>query len=104
MNFDANWYTYLYEETAKAAYIQDRINSAEQGVWDQNIGENFDVMEDIARCMPLSAIRRPAWDMKQLSNLGVKCSVDEKIWQRVWSEEEKLNFASTPMFLVKAQK
>lgn len=104
LNFDANWYTYLYEETAKAAYIQDRINSAEQGVWDQNIGENFDVMEDIARCMPLSAIRRPAWDMKQLSNLGVKCSVDEKIWQRVWSAEEKLNFASTPMFLIKAQK
>jgi ubiquinone/menaquinone biosynthesis C-methylase UbiE len=104
LNFDANWYTYLYEETAKAAYIQDRINSAEQGVWDQNIGENFDVMEDIARCMPLSAIRRPAWDMRQLSNLGVKCSVDEKIWQRVWSAEEKLNYASTPMFLIKAQK
>jgi len=104
LNFDANWYTYLYEETAKAAYIQDRINSAEQGVWDQNIGENFDVMEDIARCMPLSEIRRPAWDMKQLSNLGVKCSVDEKIWQRVWSAEEKLNYASTPMFLIKAQK
>ena len=85
LNFDANWYAYLYEKTAKAAYIQDRINSAKQGVWDQNIGENFDVM-------------------KQLSNLGVKCSVDEKIWQRVWSKEEKLNFASTPMFLVKAEK
>lgn len=98
LNFDANWYAYLYEETAKAAYIQDRINSAEHGVWDQNIGDNFDVMEDIARCMPLSAIRRPAWDMKQLSNLGVKCSVDEKIWQRVWSKTEKLNFASTRCF------
>ena len=104
LNFDANWYAYLYEETARAAYIQDRINSAERGVWDQNIGENFDIMENIARRMPLSAIRRPAWDMKQLSNLGVKCSVDEKIWQRVWSEEEKLNFSSTPMFLVRAEK
>ena len=104
LNFDANWYTYLYEETAKAAYIQDRINSAEQGVWDQNIGENFDVMEDIARCVPLSSIHRPVWDIEVLSGLGVKCSVDEKIWKRVWSKEEKLNFASTPMFLVRVEK
>ena len=104
LNFDANWYAYLYEETAKAAYIQDRINSAEQGIWDQNIGENFDVMEAIARYVPLSSIHRPAWDVEVLSGLGVKCSVNEKIWQRVWSKEEKLNFASTPMFLVRAQK
>ena len=104
LNFDANWYTYLYEEAAKEAYMQDRINSAKQGVGDQNIGEGFDVMEKIARHVPLSAIRRPAWDVERLSGLGLRCSVDEKIWQRVWSEEEKLNFASTPMFLVRAQK
>ncbi|MBR2183361.1 MAG: hypothetical protein IJ858_08065 [Acidaminococcaceae bacterium] len=61
-------------------------------------------MEDIARHVPLSSIRRPAWDAEQLSGLVVKCSLDEKIWQRVWSEEEKLNFASTPMFLVKTEK
>ena len=63
LNFDANWYAYLFDEKAQAAYDQDRINSAEQGVWDQNVGENFDVMEDIARRVPLSSIRRPAWDV-----------------------------------------
>lgn len=36
-------------------------------------------MEDIARHVPLSSIRRPAWDAEQLSGLGVKCSLDEKI-------------------------
>ena len=40
LNFDANWYAYLFDEKARAAYDQDRINSAEQGVWDQNVGEN----------------------------------------------------------------
>ena len=104
LNFDANWYSYLFHEDAQAAYEQDRINSAEQGVWDQNVGENFDVMEDIARRVPLSDIRRPVWDLEQLKSLGLQAEADEEVWQRVWSQEEKLNFSSTPMFLVRARK
>ena len=104
LNFDANWYAYLFDEKAQAAYNQDRINSAEQGVWDQNVGENFDVMEDIARRVPLSSIRRPAWDLTQLCGLGLHARADERIWQRVWSEEEKLNFSSTPLFMVRGIK
>jgi ubiquinone/menaquinone biosynthesis C-methylase UbiE len=107
LNFDANWYAYLFDEKAQAAYEQDRRNSAEQGVWDQNlegVGEHFDVMEDIARRVPLSNIRRPAWDLAELQHLGLHAEADEQIWQSVWSEEEKLNFSSTPMFLVRAEK
>ena len=113
LNFDANWYAYLFDEKAQAAYDQDRINSAEQGVWDQNVGENFDVMEDIARRVPLSSIRRPAplssirrpaWDLERLQRLGLQPWADEQIWWRVWSKEEKLNFSSTPLFLVRAIK
>ena len=104
LNFDANWYAYLFDEKAQAAYDQDRINSAERGVWDQNVGENFDVMEDIARRVPLSSIRRPAWDLAELRSLGLHARADERIWQRVWSEEEKLNFSSTPLFMVRAIK
>ena len=104
LNFDANWYAYLFDEKALAAYDQDRINSAEQGVWDQNVGENFDVMEDIARRVPLSSIRRPAWDLTQLRGLGLHARTDEQIWQRVWSEDEKLNFSSTPLFMIRATK
>ena len=102
LNFDANWYAYLFDDEAQAAYDRDRANSAEQGVWDQNVGENFDVMEDIARRVPLSNIRRPEWDLALLQGLGLHAEADEQIWQRVWSEEEKLNFSSTPLFLVKA--
>ena len=102
LNFDANWYAYLFDDEAQAAYDRDRANSAEQGVWDQNVGENFDVMEDIARRVPLSNIRRPEWDLALLQGLGLRAEADEQIWQRVWSEEEKLNFSSTPLFLVRA--
>ena len=106
LNFDANWYAYLFDKEAQAAYDQDRRNSAEQGVWDQNVegeGEHFDVMEDIARRVPLSNIRRPAWDLAELQHLGLYVKAEEQIWQRVWSEEEKLNFSSTPLFLVRGQ-
>ena len=104
LNFDANWYAYLFDRDARAAYERDRLNSAEQGVWDQNIGENFDVMDDIARRLPLSNVRRPDWDLRKLSELGLSVEADENVWQRVWSEEEKLNFASTPLFLVRAKR
>ncbi|MCR5576605.1 MAG: class I SAM-dependent methyltransferase [Oscillospiraceae bacterium] len=104
LNFDANWYAYLFDGEAQAAYERDRTNSAAQGVPDQNVGERFDVMEDIARRVPLSAIRRPAWDLKLLRGLGLSAEADEDVWQRVWSKTEMLNFASTPLFLVRAAK
>ncbi len=104
LNFDANWYAYLFEKAAQAAYLQDRVNSAAHGIADQNVGENFDVMERIARHLPLSSVHRPAWDREQLTALGLRCETDEEVWKRVWSEEEKLNFASTPLFLVRAGK
>ena len=87
LNFDANWYAYLFDDEAQAAYDRDRANSAEQGVWDQNVGENFDVMEDIARRVPLSSIRRPDWDLALLQGLGLRAEANEQIWQRVCSEE-----------------
>ena len=102
LNFDANWYAYLFDDSARLAYDRDREMSAAQGIRDQNIGENFDVMEDIARRLPLSNVRRPAWDLEQLRGLGLSAEADETVWQRVWSEDEKLNFSSTPLFVVRA--
>ena len=67
-------------------------------------GESFDVMEDIARRVPLSGIRRPAWDLERLSSLGLQAEADEEVWRRVWSEEETISFASTPLFLVRGRK
>lgn len=104
LNFDANWYRYLYDEEKLAAYEADRARSESLGLDDQNVGENFDVMEDIARSMPLSRVERPAWDLEILSELGMTASADTDIWQNVWTEQEKVNFSSTPLFVISAVK
>ena len=105
LNFDANWYGYLYDEEKKEAYEADRKKVEEQQLDDHYLCTDIDRMENIARQVPLSAMERPAWDTKVLESLGV-CSIqtDSGIWKRVWSEEERLNYASTPMFLVRAEK
>ena len=102
LNFDANWYHYLFDDDARASFDADRRASAERGIDDQNVGENFDVMEQIARRIPLSRAMRPAWDHKILSAIGMQVQTDRDAWRRVWSAEEKVSFASTPMFLVRA--
>lgn len=104
MNFDANWYRYLFDDEAKDAYAADRAASEELGLGDQNVGENFDVMEDIARSLPLSKLSRPEWDIEVLTGLGMDASFDKKIWKLVWTQQEQTNFASTPMFLVIGRK
>ena len=105
LNFDANWYGYLYDEEKKEAYEADRKKVEEQQLDDHYLCTDIDRMENIARQVPLSAMERPAWDTKVLESLGV-CSIqtDSEIWKRVWSEEERLNYASTPMFQVRAEK
>lgn len=105
LNFDANWYGYLYDEEKKEAYEADRKKVEEQQLDDHYLCTDIDRMENIARQVPLSAMERPAWDTKVLESLGV-CSIqtDSEIWKRVWSEEERLNYASTPMFLMRAEK
>ena len=104
LNFDANWYNYLFDDEKRAAYESDRARSEELGMDDQNVGDNFDVMEDIARGMPLSKERRPSWDIEVLRSLGMDVRTDEEIWREVWTQQEQVNFSSTPMFLAQAVK
>ena len=62
---------------------------------------DIDAMEDIARKVPLSRINRPLWDKELLEDLDCsKVEIEEDVWKRVWSREERANYYSTPMFLV----
>lgn len=104
INFDANWYRYLFDNDAKEAYAVDRVNSEAIGIYNVNPDVDYGDMEIIASEVPLSRSMRPAWDIETLSKLGMCVDTDEAIWKKLWSEEEKINYASTPMFLVAAQK
>jgi hypothetical protein len=72
LNFDANWYRYLYDDKKKEAFETDRANVASSSFNDHNEakGVDMDKMTEIALQVPLSALDRPAWDRKVLSDIG----------------------------------
>lgn len=101
LNFDANWYGYLYDEEKREAYEQDRRKVEQEQLDDHYLCTDIDRMEQIAFQMPLSSQMRPKWDVKVLEEIGFReISVDADVWERVWSQEERLNYHSTPMFMV----
>ena len=104
LNFDANWYRYLWDENAQAAHEQDRENLLASDVRDETAGTDVNAMEAIAWQAPLSARQRPAWDLDVLRGLGMQAAADTEVWRQVWTKEERVNNASTPMFLVEARK
>ena len=105
LNYDANWYAHLYDAELRRAYEADRQATQEAGIKDEYVGTDIDAMEDIARQMPLSPAERPAWDEGVLHEFGAaQIEVDPQVWERVFSPEERVNYASTPMFRVKARK
>ena len=105
LNYDANWYAHLYDAELRRAYEADRQATQDAGIKDEYVGTDIDAMEDIARQMPLSPVERPAWDEGVLRKLGAaQVEVDPQVWERVFSPEERVNYASTPMFRVKARR
>ena len=105
LNFDANWYGYLYDDEKREAYENDRKNVEKVSLDDHYLCTDIDRMEKIALQVPLSEAKRPDWDVKVFEEIGVaKIEINQDIWQQVWSEEEKLNYGSTPMFMIKVTK
>lgn len=104
LNFDANWYRYLCDDEAWQGHLRDRENLAHSDVGDETAGTDVAAMEAIAVQAPLSSRLRPDWDLDVLRELGMSANADIEIWKRVWTREERINNASTPMFLVEARK
>ena len=103
--FDANWYAYLLDEEKQRAFARDRENVRLAAVEDHEAYSDSAVMEDISRRLPMTARLRPQWDLETLHDLGCACvTAITDIGERVWSREEKLNYASTPGFLIHAVK
>lgn len=104
LNFDANWYNYLYSEEDRALYDRDREQVAEAGVFDRYILTDVMACERIARQMPLSPKKRPAWDRQVLEEMGMQVTLYENISEEILLPEEHLNFAATPYFCIEAKK
>lgn len=55
--------------------------------------------------LPISAMRRPAWDVEVLKNLGcVDVTVDSEVYRRVYASEDSPFYNPTPIFRLQARK
>lgn len=105
LNFDANWYSYLFDPAKAAEFASDRENVRAAGMEDHEAYTDADQMENISRKLPMSRVQRPEWDLDRLQKIGFSMvSADMTIGEKVWNPEEKLNYRSTPGFLIKAVK
>ncbi|ACS84089.1 class I SAM-dependent methyltransferase [Musicola paradisiaca] len=105
INFDANWYLQLFDASSRRGYLADRANAREQGLDDHYVNTDTQAMEAIARQLPLSREQRPAWDSAALLACGFRrIWLETDVGDALWDETEKVNYASTPMFMVCAEK
>lgn len=105
LNFDANWYLQLFDDASHQGYLEDRANARYLGLEDHYANTDTRAMEAIARQLPLSREHRPQWDTQALLTCGYhKIMIDTRVGDALWDETEKVNYGSTPMFMVCAEK
>lgn len=105
INFDANWYLHLFDDVFKEGFEQDRKNTVNLGIPDHYANTDTVAMKKIAEVLPLSRKLRPQWDVVKLLDIGFsQCLVDTTISEKIWDDEEKVNYRSTPMFMIIAEK
>lgn len=105
--FDANWYTYLGDDTLNQTRINDQVDASILN-WSDNAfaSKSQEVRcENIAKRLPLTYQKRPAWDASILPTLGfTEVKTDEEFAYRVWNEGEQAFYATSLLFSVEASK
>lgn len=105
INFDADWYGYLFDERKRVAVQRDRTNVRQEGCTDYNAYAKASEMEEISLELPMGRYDRPRWDVDALHRCGFqKILTDTEVWKLTWDNEEKVNFAATPGFMICADK
>ena len=100
--FDANWYYYLFDEEYKKKHMENEKVVKEKGGFLYNKAK---VMENLAKVLPLSQKFRPDWDEAILPELGYSSVFTiSNINEIVYTEQEQMQYASKPEFLVVAEK
>ena len=103
--FDANWNLRLFDQRLLEKYIEDQEKAKELGIIDPHSEANMKENDQIARELFLSKHLRPQWDTSALLDIGFKkLVIDADITNKVWDEDDKILFRSTPMFMIVAEK
>ncbi|MHC6180336.1 class I SAM-dependent methyltransferase [Clostridium sp. JNZ X4-2] len=103
--FDANWYLRLSCPELQEQYVKDMDEALKLGYDCKTYEKQRKICEDIARDLPLTYELRPAWDEKVLMKCGFsKVDLENDISEKIYTEEEKTAYRSTPMFSICACK
>lgn len=108
LNFDANWYGYLQEESSTDAHLipfsaeSTRVSTYEPHRGDASAHQCSEC-ECIARNLPLTYEQRPVWDQAVLSEVGFEwVKTHENIGALLWTADQQERFKETPLFMVAA--
>ena len=102
LNFDSNWYHYLYDEKIRQEYNEARRLVKNYDVKDLYEMTDIQRMEELARRMPMSKIDRPQWDIDILETLNISdISIRHNLNHYLLSKEQQVNCIFSPIFLVK---
>ncbi|AOT71628.1 class I SAM-dependent methyltransferase [Geosporobacter ferrireducens] len=103
--FDGNWGLRLHDPEMQRQYEEDKKRAKELGIIDTHDKANMAESDAITKELFLSKVRRPQWDAAALVDCGYdKVFIETDISERVRSEEDKILYRSTPMFMVGAEK
>ncbi|HIU17435.1 MAG TPA: class I SAM-dependent methyltransferase [Candidatus Avidesulfovibrio excrementigallinarum] len=104
LNFDANWYAYLFDEVAAAGREQDLQAVREQG-YELDEEQTDDSLRDVFEALPLGRNRRPEWDCQCLEALGYReVTFRMPLPEGIMNEYYRTLYAHTPMFLIRGIK
>ena len=106
--FDANWYLYLFDEKQRERHEESHRLLHEQypdEIHDLLGPERAAYLEDIARRLPLSCVKRPEWDVQALRELDMRLvTLDPDLNDRIYSGSDLIHYAATPEFMICAEK
>lgn len=105
--FDANWHLIEQPGPIHDQYIKDVRRCIELFGSDFNEHTDPDAVEDweFDETHLLGDTIRPDWDLGILKALGyTNLSYDRDITEKLWDEKEKTIYATTPMFMIRAEK
>lgn len=105
LNFDSNWYRYLYDSKLRERYEQARKATDELLIKDYYKKTDIPWMEALAYRMPLTTELRPEWDKKILTEIGFrKLFYYENLNNTLLNDVQKTNLEFSPLFMIEALK
>lgn len=103
--FDANWYLRLAKPDLEEEYVNDMTVARNMGYDCKTQEKQRNECKNIAKDLPLTYKLRPYWDEKLLTQCGFKkVIIENDISEKIYTEEEKIAYKTTPMFSICACK